>query len=455
MYMHTTTLRSRFNSNNTANTAVATTTGVLTTAAGGTTPPPYTTTTRTQQQLFAATPGEDAGTTMMMTTTAHGGAGGAGFSGGDALRDRTGEFRAAVERFARSSGITGVTSTSGGGGNGHLGHNGAAGGGGGAGDSAAGTGNSRATQSQREFAQRASRVGMSIHATSQKLARLAQLAKRTSMFDDPSQQIAELTAVIKQDITAMQAEIDSLQAVVAPGAGNRQSSEHSTSVVANLKGRLMDTTKEFKDVLTKRTDSLKVHESRQANMFAAPTGPAGMRARRTGAGGTGSPAAAAGGGGGGMAGSFGESGGIGGASSPKLFSHAARVAQYQQQQGQAVLDVATLEHQDQQQQQQQQQQLMVRRDDMYMSSRAEALQNVESTISELGGMFQQLATMVQQQQEVAIRIDQDVEETMTNVDGAQAQLLKYLDRISGNRWLVLKIFMVLMAFMTVFVLFVA
>ena len=90
-----------------------------------------------------------------------------------------------------------------------------------------------------------------------------------------------------------------------------------------------------------------------------------------------------------------------------------------------------------------------------MSSRAEALQNVESTISELGGMFQQLATMVQQQQEVAIRIDQDVEETMTNVDGAQAQLLKYLDRISGNRWLVLKIFMVLMAFMTVFVLFVA
>ena len=90
-----------------------------------------------------------------------------------------------------------------------------------------------------------------------------------------------------------------------------------------------------------------------------------------------------------------------------------------------------------------------------MNSRAEALQNVESTITELGGMFQQLATMVQQQQEVAIRIDQDVDETMTNVEGAQAQLLKYLDRISGNRWLVLKIFFVLMAFMTVFVLFVA
>ena len=106
---------------------------------------------------------------------------------------------------------------------------------------------------------------MGIHSTSQKLAQLAKLAKRTSMFDDPTQQINELTAVIKQDITNMNNEIAELQMLNA--AGNRQSSEHSTSVVTNLKGRLMDTTKEFKDVLTLRTDSLKVHESRQAAMY--------------------------------------------------------------------------------------------------------------------------------------------------------------------------------------------
>ena len=41
----------------------------------------------------------------------------------------------------------------------------------------------------------------------------------------------------------------------------------------------------------------------------------------------------------------------------------------------------------------QDQQLVVRQD-AYMSSRAAALQNVESTIHELGGIFQQLAHMV-------------------------------------------------------------
>ena len=43
---------------------------------------------------------------------------------------------------------------------------------------------------------------------------------------------------------------------------------------------------------------------------------------------------------------------------------------------------------------QQQQQQQVALQDTYYSSRAEALQNVESTIVELGGIFQQLAHMV-------------------------------------------------------------
>jgi hypothetical protein len=51
---------------------------------------------------------------------------------------------------------------------------------------------------------------------------------------------------------------------------------------------------------------------------------------------------------------------------------------------------------------QQQQQLAVQQDS-YMQSRAEALLNVESTIHELGNIFTQLATMVSQQGEIAIR----------------------------------------------------
>lgn len=48
---------------------------------------------------------------------------------------------------------------------------------------------------QSEFARRAARIGLGIHNTSQKLAKLAQLAKRTSMFDDPAVEINDLTGV--------------------------------------------------------------------------------------------------------------------------------------------------------------------------------------------------------------------------------------------------------------------
>jgi syntaxin 5 len=75
----------------------------------------------------------------------------------------------------------------------------------------------------------------------------------------------------------------------------------------------------------------------------------------------------------------------------------------------------------------------------YQSSRAEALHNVEATIVELGSIFTQLAEMVAAQGEMTQRIDENVEETLGNVDNAKAQLMKYLNNISGNRWLMMKV----------------
>ena len=50
---------------------------------------------------------------------------------------------------------------------------------------------------------------------------------------------------------------------------------------------------------------------------------------------------------------------------------------------------------------------------------------------------------------MAIRIDENIDDTLSNVESAQTQLLKYLNTISSNRWLVMKIFAVLMVFLTV------
>ncbi|KAJ4835565.1 Syntaxin-31 [Turnera subulata] len=49
----------------------------------------------------------------------------------------------------------------------------------------------------------------------------------------------------------------------------------------------------------------------------------------------------------------------------------------------------------------------------YSQSRAVALYNVESTITELSGFFTHLATMVAQQGELAIRIDDNMDESLS------------------------------------------
>lgn len=108
-------------------------------------------------------------------------------------------------------------------------------------------------------------------------------------------------------------------------------------------------------------------------------------------------------------------------------------------------------------QQQQQQQMMVMYDesDNYVQQRAETMQNVESTIVELGGIFQQLAHMVKEQEEMVERIDANVQDAEMNVEAAHGQILKYFQSVTNNRWLMVKIFGVVIAFFIFFVIFMA
>lgn len=53
--------------------------------------------------------------------------------------------------------------------------------------------------------------------------------------------------------------------------------------------------------------------------------------------------------------------------------------------------------------QQQQQEMMVMEQDRYIDNRSTAIESIESTIAELGGIFQQLATMVAEQRETVQR----------------------------------------------------
>lgn len=97
---------------------------------------------------------------------------------GQSLRDRTADFTAITARLQKQAGVVQDISPT----------------------SASHAAAKQAVQQQSEFARKASQIGLSIHKTSVKLQKLAQLAKRTSMFDDPTREIDEMTGIIKHDI---------------------------------------------------------------------------------------------------------------------------------------------------------------------------------------------------------------------------------------------------------------
>merc|ERR1711942_586874 len=93
--------------------------------------------------------------------------------------------------------------------------------------------------------------------------------------------------------------------------------------------------------------------------------------------------------------------------------------------------------------------------DSYYSSRADAMHTIDSTIVELGGIFSQLATMVKEQEEMVQRIDSNVDDTALNVELGHNEILKYFQSVTSNRWLMIKIFGVLIFFFLLFVIFMA
>ncbi|KAF3669303.1 Syntaxin-31 [Capsicum annuum] len=287
------------------------------------------------------------------------------------------------------------------------------------------------TPDRSEFNKKASKIGLNIHQIFQKIDRLAKLAKRSSIFDDPSKEIQELTSLIKKDIRTLNVGVSDLQALqdtaVADGSHSKDTVVHCTAICDDLKTRLMTATKSFQDALTIRTKNMKAHEDRR-QIFStnlARENPLKQPPKTT--------------------------------AEPPPWSTPSSVSPANDVQGSSQLRrrLASDNPPSHQMETSSMLQEVVPRQESFTQNRATALQNVESTISELSGIFTHLATMVAQQGELAIRIDDNIDESLTNVEGAQGALLKYLNQLSSNRSLMVKIFLIVILFLCIFIFFLA
>jgi len=89
----------------------------------------------------------------------------------------------------------------------------------------------------------------------------------------------------------------------------------------------------------------------------------------------------------------------------------------------------------------------------YFSNRAREVEMMEQNVNELAAMFREFNAIVLQQGETIVRIDNDVEESLTNVTMGQQNLIQYLNRISGSRRLLIQVFAIILAAIVFFGLF--
>ncbi|XP_067940007.1 syntaxin-5-like [Watersipora subatra] len=274
---------------------------------------------------------------------------------------------------------------------------------------------SAALHQNSKFMKIARHIGKDLGNTFTKLDALTALCRKKSLFDDKQAEIQELTYIIKQDINSLNGQIAQLQDLARDqrGTSGKHQQSHSNSVVLSLQSQLASMSNNFKTVLEERTQNMKHEKSRReqftdTQLHASPPSERGavsvlwqdeMNAR----------------------GSSDVSIDIGGAG-----------AHFQQDQLQLIED-----------------------QDTYIQSRADTMKNIESTIVELGGIFSKLAHMVKEQEEMVQRIDANVEDAHLNVEAAHSQILQYFQSVTSNRWLMVKIFGVLILFFIIFVVFLA
>lgn len=324
-------------------------------------------------------------------------------------------------------------------------------------------------QSYSEFMMIAKHIGKNIASTYSKLEKLTlrkwfdhwfgrfadlimslsfAVAKRKSLFDDRPAEIQELTYIIKGDLNSLNQQIARLQELSKSqrkATNAKHLLSHSSNMVLALQAKLANMSTDFKQVLEVRTENLKHQKTRRDQVISHnPSSSSKCIARNP------------------ILNltllfchfQFSQ-GTISGNLPPPSMRGTQQGSLLLTEQDQVSIDINASTPLLAGEQRQQQQLMLYDESDNYVQQRAETMQNIESTIVELGGIFQQLAHMVKEQDEMVERIDSNVQDAELNIEAAHGEILKYFQTVTKNRWLMIKIFGVLIFFFIFFIIFMA
>jgi len=244
---------------------------------------------------------------------------------------------------------------------------------------------------------RASEIGRKTTTTAAKLKELTELAKSRSPFGDPTEKIERLTEIITLEINQIKKEIEDLEKFIGRGKGNKQTSDHSSTVIRTLNTNLCVTTKELTDTLQLRTQNLKAQQDR-IEKISYGRRPAPINYFK-----------------------------------PPLEEEDSKTDN-----NEVIVPILQLELEDD-----------------FVVQRASAVKDIAIHITEIQAIFKKLSTLVSIETEKLERLEDIHSMTAVHAESALENLLSHLKGLSSDRWLILKAFLLIFFFLFIWFLFFA
>ncbi|KAJ6230507.1 syntaxin-5 [Anaeramoeba flamelloides] len=265
-----------------------------------------------------------------------------------------------------------------------------------------------------KFFQQASVIENYLQKSRNYLQELSRLSQESNLLQNHTSQIHFLSKEIKANIQTISQNLINLKKLCTKTSiESNQSFKHRILVFESLKNELTKLTKSFQVALEKETEILEKQEQRKSQ-FMSPN------------------------------------------RSFMNFANPQNTLSYSTDQSQTPFEVEIIDPDENNYQNQNwnnhQNQRSTFRNRSYNEARVNVVEEIESTISEIGTVFEKMSSIVESHDHHINWIDQNMDETLYNINQGENELRKYFKSITSNRGLIIKIFAILIIFIIIFVL---
>jgi len=261
----------------------------------------------------------------------------------------------------------------------------------------------------RQFKLVSTRVAQELARTLGNLDRLVSLVDKSSMFVNNDSEIHGLQKMIKDTIPVHRNSIQQLEDIYREGSydESEQHQRHAKTVVKMLKMKLAEVSKQFKGVSDARESKQVRNRERRGQLTGSS-----MNGGRNG-----------------------NQGAISFEDMPSVFGG------LQGPTADTVVDVPAEAVQT----------LALLQNDEHLAAREIEMSELESTVTEVQSIFIEMAKLIASQGEMVERIDDNVDDAERSVEKGHGELVKALANVTSNKWLMMKIFGLLLGFFILFV----